>query len=100
MGQQHIRGWHEVSRRGSSGGAAGMTLRSGTPDAGGRDAAATGTGLRAAAAVLAVLAALGLALLASRSGPPFATPSPQGTAETIPPAPVRTPPDDEPSRSV
>jgi hypothetical protein len=46
--------------------------------------------LRATAAVLAVLATLGLALLASHSGPPFATPSAPSTAETIQPAPART----------
>jgi hypothetical protein len=71
-------------------------------------AARTSAGrLRAAAAVLAVLAALGLALLASHSGPPFAAPSAQSTVETIAPAPARTSPfagepayDQPPSRTL
>jgi hypothetical protein len=58
------------------------------------------TGLRAAAAVLAVLAALGIALVASRSGPPFATPGggrPGSAVQTLRPAPARTPPFEQPS---
>ncbi len=48
---------------------------------------------RAAAAVLAVLTALGLALLASHSGPPLASPAgPRSTVETIRPVPTQTTP--------
>jgi hypothetical protein len=59
------------------------------PDAAGRSGPYPA--FRAVAAVLAVFAGLALALLASHSGPPFSsTPAPQGTVQTIAPAPAPT----------
>ena len=73
----------------------------GTPGvaAGGRDGSGPGhpggadPRVRVVAAMLVVLAGLGLALLASRSGPPFAaTPPPAIGVLTTPPSPTRTSP--------
>src|SRR5262249_52204662 len=96
-GRRAYRGRRADSVRGADHRAGGEAAVTGgppeRPPTGAARAARAGPGFRAAAAVLAVLAGLGLALLASRSGPPFATPPPPIIGvQTSHPLPTRTQP--------